>query len=178
MHIETRAFRPNIHQFHGIIGSKNNDYADIYRARFFDPEDFVAKWLQGLVQRAKADEAAAIQKYGEIRYRSAALRMVDLMKDAQIREYTLLFLKRNFYRQLAARVRNKPDERLWSLWFGNNQLTWGLLIAGSYWQNEWRSRAHKVRHADYTYWSIGHVLEEGLVVPGDPQRLKFGSSRI
>src|SRR5947199_4037939 len=101
---ELMGYSPNIHSFHGIIGGKNNTFVDSIRTKFTDPQDFKARWLHGLLKEARPALAKG--------YLNAAGRIVRLLHDKAIREYTLLFLERNFFRNLEPRTRDKPAESL------------------------------------------------------------------
>ena len=104
----------SIHSLHGTIGGKNNTYVDSIKTQFSDPNDFKDKWLNGFSEYVGKD------RYSPLR---------NLMKDKGFRDYTLTFLERNFYRNLIERTRVKPDENLWTIWFGSGNLIWGLLIS-------------------------------------------------
>jgi hypothetical protein len=157
----------SIHAFHGIIGGKNNTYVDSVRTKFADPNDFKARWVRGLM-----DQVRPSLQQG---YVNAAVRLGQLLQDRLVRRYTLLFLERNFYRNLEARTRDKPDESLWRLWFGDNKMPWGLIIAPAYRDEEWTNDVSEIRRAEYKYWTVGHVLETGLIDPETEDRMEFDS---
>ena len=159
----------SLQSLHGIIGGKNNEYTDAVRLEFRNPNDFIARWLQGLRQRA---EAAA--RYGN---ESAATRIARLMKSRTVREYTFRFLTRNFYRNIVERTRQKPEENLWSLWFGDNTMSWGLLIAPVFRDGEWTNDKSEMRRAAYDYWTVGHVLATGIIDPDSNELVEFDSLR-
>jgi hypothetical protein len=156
---------PSVHSFHGVIGGKNNTFVDSIRTKFTDPQDFKARWLRGLMDQARPGLAK-----GNL---NAAGSIVQLLKDETIREYTLLFLERNFYRNLEARTRDKPAESLWRLWFGDNKMTWGLIIAPAHRNDEWTNDVSEIRRAPYKYWTVGHVLETGLIDPASDEPIRF-----
>lgn len=142
---------------HGIIGGKNNTYVDSIRTQFPDPNDFLAQWIRGL-----------LNSYG-----GAADSLVQLLKDPKVLEYTRVFLTRNFYRNLLARTRAKPSESLWSLWFGNSPLVWGLIIAPVRRNKVWTNDVSEIRRAQYKYWTIGHIMETGLIDPTQTTPVRF-----
>ena len=148
----------SLHSFHATIGGKNNTYVDSVRTEFSDFRDFLAQWLYGLRCAASGQAPSA-----------AALRIARLLQDDLLQKYTFLFLERNFYRNYHERTRFKPDASLWRLWFGSNSLVWGLIIAPVLRKGEWTNDKSEMRRARYSYWTIGHVLEVGLV---DPQIVK------
>jgi len=101
--------------------------------------------------------------------------IMQLLQDEVICKYTFLFLERNFYRNFVERTRAKPGESLWSLWFGNNQMTWGLLIAPAFRGAKWTNDKSEMRRAPYVYWTVGQVLAEGFVDPSVSTPYKFHS---
>ena len=82
-----------------------------------------------------------------------------------LKEYIHLFLERNYYRNFDARVRAKPDDSLWQVWFGSGNLVWGLLISPALRFGEWANDKSQMRRETYAYWTIEHVLETGLIAP-------------
>lgn len=143
-----KGFDCSIHSLHGTIGGKNNTYVDSVHSQFSDPNDFKARWIAGFVDYV-----------GEERY--SPLR--TLMKDKTFRNYTLTFLERNFYRNLSARIRSKPHENLWTIWFGAGKFIWGLIIAPALRNGIWSNDVSEIRRANYNYWTVGHVLSTGNV---------------
>jgi hypothetical protein len=150
----------SLHSLHGTIGSKNRQYADVVNNQFSDPKEFIAYWLKGFLDYV-----------GDYRY--SPLR--NLLKDDEFRNYTFTFLERNFYRNLIARTRFKPDDSLWSIWFGGGTLTWGLVIAPVLRGGIWTNDVSEIRRADYMYWTIGHVMATGLIDPESSTPVRFGS---
>ncbi|MCU0352113.1 MAG: hypothetical protein MUF43_15005 [Flavobacterium sp.] len=145
---------------HGTIGGKNNQYADVVNTQFSDPKEFIAHWVKGFLDYV-----------GEYRY--SPLR--NLLKDDEFREYTFTFLERNFYRNLIERTRFKPNQNLWSIWFGSGNLVWGLIIAPAFRGNQWTNDVSEIRRANYQYWTIGHIMETGLIDPQGEDPIKFAT---
>lgn len=158
-----------LQSLHGIIGGKNNDYTDAVRLEFRNPKDFIAKWLRGLRERAEE----AILNGNE----NAATRIARLMNNKTVRDYTLTFLTRNFYRNIVERTRQKPEESLWELWFGDNAMAWGLLIAPTKKDDAWTNDKSEMRRSVYDYWTVGHVLATGIIDPDSNELVQFDSLR-
>lgn len=150
----------SIHSLHGTIGGKNNIFVDSIHTQFSDPNDFKAKWLEGF-----------IDQYGGTSYSP----LKNLLKDKTFRNYTLTFLERNFYRNILARTRVKPNQSLWSIWFGSGKFVWGLIIAPTKRGEIWTNDVSEVRRANYHYWTVGHVLATGLIDPENNEHYKFNS---
>jgi hypothetical protein len=159
--------------FHAQIGSRNSLYIDGVRTKFIDSEDFIAQWLCGLVRNVERqiDEGT----FGRGRHKGADYYLIQYLKDLSIREYVFTFLTRNFYRNFKERVRNKPNENLWSLWFGNGNLVWGLVIEPVLRDGCWTNDKSEMRRASYNYWTIGHIVSTGLIDPTSNSPIRFGS---
>ena len=155
----------SIHSFHAIIGCRNNDFVDAVRTQFSDPDDFWRRWLHGFRIKLQSDRQKDIERYGHINRAKSVYRLKKILDDDGILEYTRLFLVRNFYRHLRERTRAKPDEKLWEIWFGLNQSPWGLIISPAHRGGIWSNDKSEIRRAKYEYWTIGHVVEEGLATP-------------
>lgn len=155
----------SLQSFHATIGGKNNTYVDSVRTQFSDFEDFKGQWLYGL----RRD----LLRYGRVNPTSAAYRIARLLQNPVVKHYTFLFLERNFFRNYVERTRSKPGPSLWKLWFGDKNLHWGLIIAPMYRLGEWTNDKSEMRRASYTYWTVGHVLSEGLVDPDSETPYRF-----
>ncbi len=152
---------------HALIGSKNNTFVDSIRMQFSDPKDFITRWTNGLLE--KTGHQIQFNKRG-IQHRYI---LIELLKNDTFREYTFIFLERNFYRNLKERTRFKPDEILWRFWFGDNKLPWGLAIAPAFRNNEWTNDVSEIRRTNYKYWTIGHILSTGIIDPNSNELFKF-----
>ncbi len=157
---EERGQTVSIHALHGLIGGKNNTFVDSIRTQFSDPADFKARWLKGFIQYVGTGIYSPLK---------------NLLKDSVFRDYTLKFLERNFYRNLRERTRAKPNENLWAIWFGSGKLVWGLLIAPVIRGESWTNDVSEIRRANYMYWTVGHVLETGIIDPENNELIRFGS---
>lgn len=164
----------DVYSINGIIGGKNNIYVDSVRTQFLDFEDFFVQWLKGL-NDAFEEERTIHLKYNNDKMdwdSRGSFRNIRLLKDEKIRLYARKFLERNFYKNLDQRIRIKPDENLWSLWFGY-QLTYGLLIAPVKRNNEWTNDKSEIRRVSYNYWTVGHVMNTGLIDSNLDVPMKF-----
>jgi hypothetical protein len=139
-------------RFNGLFGGKNNVYVDSVRTQFSDFNDFYSQWLKGLF-----DQYEKRSKFGSHPNHNARL-----LKDNDVEKFVRLFLERNFYRNLKARTRLKPNEQLWSIWFGY-KVIFGLLIAPAFEESQWVIDKSEIRRADYEYWTIGHIFKVGLI---------------
>lgn len=161
----------SLHSLHAHLGRNNNTFVDSVRTRFNGPPDFIAQWIKGLhdaLDRRK--QSGRIEYGGKLPTEKVVLKCLE---DDFLREYTFLFLTRNFYRNYKERVREKPDDALWSVWFGSGNLSWGLVISPALRNSEWTNDKSQMRRERYVYWTIGHVINTGLVDPGSTSPLRF-----
>lgn len=157
----------SLHGLHALIGSKNNTFVDSVRMKFSDPKDFIGRWTKGLIEKNGTQNYT--NKYG----RTHKYILIELLKDDIFREYTYTFLERNFYRNLKERTRFKPNEILWKFWFGDNKLPWALFISPVFRGSEWTNDVSEIRRANYKYWTIGHVMDTGIIDPSSSEIYKF-----
>jgi hypothetical protein len=154
-----------LQQMHAHVGRNNNTFVDSTRMQFHSPEDFIARWFNGLTQQVieRKDAIARRRRFGN-RKRTEEI-IPEMLQDQFLHNYIHLFLERNFYRNFEARVRAKPDQNLWQVWFGSGQLVWGLLISPSHRFGEWTNDKIQMRRENYSYWTVEHVLETDLIAP-------------
>lgn len=162
------------YNFNGIFGSKNNTFVDSVRSQFLDFESFFSSWMKGLNDQFEDEKETYLFYNQEIDWSAkSTFRMVNLLKDEDILAQVRIFLERNYYKYLDQRIRMKPDDSLWSIWFGYSMI-YGLLIAPTYRVGNWTNDKSEIRKVDYNYWTIGHVLHTGLIDPelDEPYRFK------
>lgn len=162
--------KPTIQSLHSIIGMHNTNFVDSIRLKFETPKDFIAKWMKGL--KEKLGDKEYYNPKTKLYYKPL---LIEIMRDEFLRNYTFLFLERNFYRNYKPRTRVKPNENLWKLWFGDNKFKWGLIIAPAYRENEWTNDVSEVRRVTYNYWTIGHILAEGIIDPDSSIKITFNN---
>ena len=152
------------------IGSKNNIFTDCVKNEFLSPSEFIADWIKGLCDQY--GDKFYYGPNGSVRYI-----LIEMMKYPICKEYIYDFLTRNFYRNINERKRYKPSEQLWEVWFGSNPLFWGIMISPAYRNNKWTNDVSEIRRASYEYWTIGHILSTGIVVPNNSIPYTFSNLR-
>ncbi|MBS1712968.1 MAG: topoisomerase II [Armatimonadetes bacterium] len=159
------------------IGSKYNVYMDSVRESFQNERDFLARWFQGLHEaylKDKAEEEAREARgWPSHLDNKSSTRQIRLLQNPIVLEYAKKLIVRTFYRTRHERTRHKPHEDLWSLWFNENKQIWGLLISPAYRNDEWVNDKSEMRRAAFGYWTVGHILSTGLVVPGSRDKTEF-----
>lgn len=150
------------------IGSKNNTFTDCVNSEFVSPKDFWAEWLKGL-----CDQYGDKVFNGPQGPRQNIL--LEMLKYPVCKKYIYNFLERNFYRNFYERTRYKPSSRLWEVWFGSNPLFWGIMICPVYRNNQWTNDVSEIRRTCYEYWTVGHVMQTGIVMPAYSVPYRFST---
>lgn len=61
------------------------------------------------------------------------------------------------------------------MWIGDNRLTYGLLVTPVFRDQQWENDKSEIRAVKFNYWTIGHVMHTGLVLPGKNKKYEFNS---
>ena len=151
---------------HGIYGGKHAQFIDIKHAVIQTPEHFVTLWLRGYM--------SFLKKYGAIMGATGHYKNFCFIRDhAEVRDYIFLFLKRTFLREYDALAKKRPTVEQSTLWIGHNRASYGLLVTPRFQAGEWENDKSEIRHFEQDYWTIGHVLETGLVIPSKDAKITF-----
>lgn len=150
---------------HGIYGGKFADYIDIKHEVIYSPDQFIAAYVEGFVRMAELTSPG-----------SGHQRNLELLRvSPALQEYLYLFLRRTYLRYMDSLSRRRPFEEEASIWIGQNNADYGLLITPRFVKDEakWENDKSEIRHAPFNYWTIGHILETGLVIPNKAKRIQF-----
>ena len=155
-----------IQGLHGVLGLYKPTLVDIVHSSFYSPKQYKEKWLQSLKKNLLEEN-----KYG----RRSMILLQNLLRHKDSCDYILLYLERDYYRHLKERLRTKPNQNLWEIWFGGNEINWGLFVAPEKRDNNWINKDKNVRRVSFEYWTIGHVLSTGLIDPENNDLVVFNS---
>ncbi len=147
-----------------VIGSKSDVFIDLKHEVINSSEEFIQIWLQGL--KAAAD----INR----RYPNAIDELWQKLRTSKgLQEYLMIFLRRSYLSHYEELSKVRPVTEQAELWIGQNSADWGLLVTPRFASSAWENDVSEIRHFQPRYWSIGHVLRTGLVVPGKNRRQCF-----
>ena len=154
---------PNEASLNAKISSKADEFIDLKNEVITSPEHYASLYLDGFEN--------SLSTTG---YLTAYDELYDTLKRSKAaQEYLLLFLERSYlkhYDELSKR-RPKVDEA--AIWIGQNAADYGLLVTPRFANGDWENDKSEIRHFRPGYWSIGHVVETGLVIPGKDKRMRF-----
>lgn len=149
------------------IGGKAAQFIDLHHEVILSPEQYVMLYMRGFKRAMSPVDAprpdANRRNFEKFRASKAA------------QAYFLLFLKRSYLKHFAELSRKRPPLEESEVWIGQNRAHYGLLVTPIWREDrlEWCNDRSEIRHFPKLYWTIGHVLRTGLVVPGDPDRITF-----
>jgi len=89
----------------------------------------------------------------------------------------MLFLKRSYLKHFDELSRTRPHISQSEIWIGQNNASYGLLVTPRFNKvhDEWENDRSEIRHFPELYWTIGHVLYTGFVIPDEQEKVAFGS---
>ncbi|HET6842231.1 MAG TPA: topoisomerase [Candidatus Angelobacter sp.] len=145
-----------------ILGSKNDEFFDLKNDVIHSQDQFVNRWLHGLKKAALAEEGGAVVWIWK-----------NLKKHNNFRRYTLLFLERSYLKHFDELSKNRPLVEAAEVWIGQENANYGLLVSPRFRCGQWENDKSEIRSFQQAYWSIGHVMQTGLVIPGKDKIFKF-----
>jgi hypothetical protein len=99
--------------------------------------------------------------------------MQYLRKSDAFKEYLLLFLKRSYLKHYDELAKLRPHVTDAIIWIGQENANYGLAVTPRFVGGQWENDKSEIRAFKHGYWTIGHVMETGLVIPGRNRRFEF-----
>ncbi len=156
----------SIHSLNGKIGGKFDQFIDIKNEVITSPDHFISLWLQGykddLIKRGDYAEHSNLYETYKL-----------LQKHSVFKDYLFLFLKRVYLRNYDALSKKRPTLEDAEIYIGQNNANFGILVTPRFLEGYWENDKSEIRHFKKQYWSIGHILETGFVIPGKNDRMTF-----
>jgi hypothetical protein len=169
---ELRALLPKVLQETGIareaslnakIGHKSDEFIDLKNEVINSSEEFTSLWLAGFKEHLSTTG-----------FRTSYDDLYDLMKGSRtFQEYLYKFLRRSYLNHYEELSKTRPSVAQAEIWIGQNHADYGLLVTPRFGKKGWENDKSEIRHFRPRYWSIGHVLESGLVIPDKNKKMTF-----
>jgi len=150
----------------GRVGGKNAEFIDIKNEVILSPEAYASLWIRGFLTALELRRPL----FPGDAYRDL---LVAMQNHDVVRSYVITFLKRTYFRNIDALSRKRPRVEEAEVWIGQNNASYGLLVTPRFVNNTWENDKSEIRHFPQDYWTVGHVMETGLVVPGKDTTFKF-----
>lgn len=144
------------------IGSRNDDFFDLKNDVINSQDQFASMWLKGLKTSALIDGDASDHWLWQ-----------QIIKSKKLKEYTILFLKRSYLIHFDELSRNRPPAEESEIWIGQKNANYGLLLTQRFKNGQWENDKSEIRAFPKAYWTIGHIMETGLVIPHKDSVFKF-----
>lgn len=157
---------------HARYGGKHAQFIDIKHAVIHTPEHFVALWLKGYMYYLRQLEAT---KGMYAKSSSYYQNFVAMQQHPELWTYIEVFLKRTFLRFYDSLARTRPTVERSTIWIGQNNASYGLLVTPRFAHGNWENDKSEIRHFPKDYWTIGHVLKTGLVIPFKDEKIQFAN---
>lgn len=144
----------NQESLHAKIGSKAGEFIDLKTEVILSDKQYINKWL------------AALKKEVTEKKGTPCVWIYEQLKNSEnFKRYVYLFLTRSYLKHFDELSKNRPNENNSIIWFGQNKANYGLLVTPRFINGNWENDRSEIRSFDQGYWTIGHVLKTGLVIP-------------
>ncbi len=155
------------HSLNAKYGGKYAEYIDIKNEVINSPEQFRTSYFSGFLE--KLENLGYFAKRGN-HYFDAYTNYRDNKK---VQLWLHFFLERTYLRNYEAlsKVRPKLDESF--MWIGQENASYGIFITPEFRVGKWINDESEIRHFKPLYWTIGHILETGLVIPTIDEKMEF-----
>ncbi|NIJ08710.1 hypothetical protein FHS31_002331 [Sphingomonas vulcanisoli] len=172
MKVQLRALLPTVLKETGLdseaslnakIGGKADEFIDLKNEVITSAEHYASLYLDGF--------KGSLSTTG---WRTSFDDMYDLFAGSKAaQQYMMLFLERSYLKHYDEYSKRRPSEEEAAIWIGQNSADYGLLVTPRFAKGDWQNDRSEIRHFKPGYWTIGHVLETGFVIPGKNKRMPF-----
>jgi hypothetical protein len=157
----------SVHSLNAKIGGKHGHYVDVRNAVVYSPDHFITLWLDAFKDVVNNYKSIGQTSRNEV----GTFELLKAHKEFQ--DYLFLFLKRTYIRYVDSLSKKKPQAEDSEMWIGQKNANYGILVTPRFRNGYWENDKSEIRHFKPRYWSIGHVLETGLCIPGKPNKMNF-----
>jgi len=159
----------SVHSLNAKIGGKYGHYLDVRNAVVNSPEHFITLWLE-----AFKDIVDNFKSVGQAS--RTEVETFELLKaHKEFQDYLYIFLKRTYIKYVDSLSKRKPPTNDSEMWIGQKNANYGILVTPGFRNGNWENDKSEIRHFKPRYWSIGHVLQTGLCIPGKLSKITFSS---
>ena len=163
--LEESGFRDE-KELNAVIGSKTDYVIDLKHAVILATDQFDSLWMAGF--NKQLEEEGAAYGFGDF-YKTAK-------KSKAFRRYLHIFLRRSYLKHYEELHKARPQVEDAEIWMGQNNAEYGLLVTPRFVDARWENDKSHIRRFKPRYWTIGHVLESGLVVPDRDEKMTFADA--
>jgi len=160
---------PSEHSLNATYGGKHAEYIDIKHEVIDSPGQFIALYVRGFLK--VLDELGSAARPGNPYFDAHA----HIKNSKIVERWFKLFLTRTYLRQFDALARKRPEVEDAEIWIGQKNASYGILVTPRFKNGAWENDKSEIRHFKPNYWTIGHILQTGFVIPDEDDRIEFSS---
>jgi hypothetical protein len=157
----------NEQSLNATYGGKYADYIDIKNEVIDSPEQFIALYFQGFLRTLEG--LGIFAKKGD-RYYDAYLHVKN---EKKVQKWLKLFLTRTYLRNYDALSKARPRVEDAEIWIGQKNASYGIFVTPRFNGGKWENDKSEIRHFKAKYWTIGHIVATGFVIPDENERIQF-----
>jgi hypothetical protein len=140
------------------IGYRTDLYIDLKNDIIRSQDEYVSKWMTAFKANEATDDLWALFR-----------------KSSSFRKYLQLFLQRSYLKHFEELSKKRPRVEESEMWIGQLNADYGLLVTPRWTGDEWENDKSEIRAFKQGYWTIGHVMQTGLVIPDSDEPFEFAS---
>lgn len=153
---------PSEASVNATIGSKSDEFFNLKTDVIRSQDEFVSGWISGL--RRSVDRGDSLANCRLYRY---------IEESAAFKKYLILFLRRSYLKHFEELAKNRPSPADAEVWIGQQNANYGLLVTPRFKEGQWENDKSEIRAFKQGYWTVGHVMATGLVIPDKDKIFKF-----
>ncbi len=159
----------NFKSLNSKFGGKHAEFIDIKNEVILSAEQFRALYFQGYLRKLESID-------DDNKQNSNYYKSYKLVKNYPIvQEWLSLYLERTYLRKFDELSKVRPTVKESTMWIGQENASYGLLVTPRFRDGEWENDKSEIRCFKPKYWTVGHILQTGLVVPGVEEKIEFSS---
>lgn len=158
----------NVISLNATYGGKHDIYIKIRDTVIDSPEQFFTKYIAGFQAFVEEETAKRDGNYTNDAF-------MHLKKFPEVLKWLRLFLYRTYLRNYEALSKVRPDPEAAEIWIGEKNAEYGILVTPRFStkKGQWENDMSEIRHFKPKYWTLGHIIETGFVVPGVDKKITF-----
>ena len=153
----------------GTYGGKYADYIDIKNEVIDTPDQFISLYFKGFLQTLEERSNYICTEEENTYYRA----FLHVKNHGEVLKWLELFLRRTYLRNYEAFSKKKPPVEEAEIWIGQKNASYGILVTPRFKDGCWENDKSEIRHFKPKYWTIGHVINTGLVIPNEEEKMNF-----
>lgn len=154
---------PHLQSLNATIGHRTDEFIDLKNEIINNPEHYTLLWMDGF-DKARSKGV----------FPNSHDQLFDTIKASPaLQEYLDTFLRRSYLKHYDELHKRRPTVDEAEIWIGQNHADYGLLVSPRFVNGAWENDKSEIRNFKPKYWTIGHVLKTGLVVPDKDKKITF-----